>query len=397
MAEERTDEMSTGKIKVCVLTAAMMQMCFVGLAAAIADIAKAFPGQSIQLIQTSVTSINLMSILSALLSGWLASSHSKKGLTLAGLSLVATGGAGGFLYHSSLPLVYLWSVVVGFGMGFFTPPVSSLIVDYFDGDERSRLSGLQTSFVNAGGVILTFGGGLLAAAAWYYSYLAFLVAIPVLLVCLANMPPKNKFTAQTAGKQKMPSPVYYYMVVTFALLLVYNVFGSNVSLFISENKLGGASLAGSVNAVFMIGGVVCGFAFDKLSRRFGEYLFGLSHLLLCGCFLLMCLNASIPVLAAAALIGGSSISLTLPQCIFSVSAKIPPVLSAGVLSLVTIVSPSVATFVSPTVFAYLGRLMSGAGDSRSRYAAAAAVCLVFACALFVSAVIRKRTAAARPR
>jgi MFS family permease len=382
--------MSTGKIKVCVFAAAMMQMCFVGLAAAIADIAKAFPGQSIQLIQTSVTSINLVCILSALISGWLASSHSKKGLTLAGLFLVAAGGAGGFFYHSSLPLVYLWSLIVGCGMGLFTPPVSSLIVDYFDGDERSRLSGMQTSFINAGGVMLTFGGGLLAAAAWYYSYLAFLVAMPVLFICLANMPAKNKFTAPEAGKQKIPLPVYYYMAATFMLLLAYNVFTSNISLFISENQIGGASLAGSVNAVFMIGGVVCGFAFNKLSRRFGEYLFGISHLLLFVCFLLMYLNASIPVLAAAAFIGGSSISLTLPQCIFSVSSKIPPELSAGVLSLVASVSPSVATFISPTVFAYLGRLISGAGDSHSRFAAAAAVCLVFAGAMFVSTAIRER-------
>jgi MFS family permease len=370
----------------------MMQMCFVGLAAAIADISAFFPSYSVQVIQTGVNSINLMGIFGALLAGWLSYGHSKKKLALLGLSLVFIGGAGGYLFHDTLLLFYIWSLVIGAGMGIFTPPVTSLMVDYFEGVERNRLSGLQTSFINAGGVLLTFAGGLLAAIAWHVSYLAFLVAIPVFVVCAVNMPAKNKFVAEKAAKQKMPHCVFFYMATVFVLLLVYNVFPSNIALFLSENNLGNASLAGGANAVFMVGGVAFGILFSKLSLRIGEFLFALSHLMIAICFFLLYSNQSIIITFVAAFVGGTSISMTLPQSLFSVSSKIPPTIVAGVFSLVASVSPSIASFVSPTVISFLSKFVSDGQDSISRFLTAGLISLCCGIVLFaITAKTKKST------
>jgi MFS family permease len=381
------------RIKVCILSASLIQMCFVGLAAAIADIAAYFPEYSVTVIQTGVNTINFMGIFGALLSGWLSYKQPKKTLTLLGLALVAIGGVGGFFLHDTLVLFFAWSLVIGAGMGIFTPPAMSLVIDHFDGNERNKMSGLQTAFINAGGVVLTFVGGLLAAIAWNFSYLALLLAAPVLVICAISMPKKNVVVSGKSEKQKLPGCVAYYVVTALLQMMVYNAFTANIALFLVERHFGNASLAGGVNAVFMIGGVAMGLLFSKLSLRIGEYVFAVSQAMLLVCFVLLILSHSIVLVFIAAFIGGMSISLTIPQCLYSVSFKIPPAASGAVVSLVASVAPSIAVFISPTVMAVLSGLFSDAGDSVSRFVAAGVLGLAFAAMQFVIVTnARKRDA-----
>ena len=365
-------------IKACILAASLICMCYVGLIAAIADIAAYFPDYDVQVIQTGVTTINLMNIFGALLGGWLSFRAPKKKLIILGLSMVSAGGICGFLFHGTLGLFYTWSVVIGLGMGLFLPLVVSLTADYFEGLERNKLAGMQTSFINGGGVALTFAGGLLAAIAWNFSYLAFLAAVPVLVICLASLPAENRYPIEKSARQKIPRCVLYYFTTVVLFMLVYNSFPSNIALFLSERDFGHASLAGEVGAVFMCGGVVMGIVFSRFSMRIGEYLFGVAYLMLALTFFTLCFTQSIAVVFIAAFFGGTSISMTMPQALFSVAARIPPATSAVVFSLVASVAPSIGNFVSPSAIALMSGLVSDSGDSISRYAIAGILAAIFA-------------------
>lgn len=384
-------DVNSKKVKACILAASLIYMCYVGLTAAIAEIADYFPGYGVQVIQTGVTTINLMSIFGALLGGWLSFRYPKKSLIILGLSLISVGGVCGFSLHGTIVLFYTWSVVIGTGMGLFLPLGVSLMADYFEGAERNRLAGMQTSFVNGGGVILTFVGGLLAAIAWNFSYLAFLAAVPVLLICVVGLPAKNRYAIERAAKQKIPLCVAYYFMTVVLFMMVYNAFPSNIALFLHESGFGEASMAGSVGAVFMCGGVCMGFVFSKLSMRIDEYLFSISLLLLAGAFFILCACKSIVPVFIVAFFGGMSISMTMPQALFSVSGRIPPAISAFVFSLTASVAPSIGNFVSPTVVAFLSGFVSDAGDSISRYTAVGILALVFACMQFIIVSRAKKT------
>ena len=358
------------RIKISILAASLFYMSTVGLSAAIADIAGFFPSYSVQVIQTGITTISLVGIIGALAVGVLAFSRSKKILILFGLALVLIGGFCGFFVHGTLLLLYAWSVVIGAGAGMFQPLISSLLADYFEGVERNQLAGIQTAFVSGGGVLLAFVGGLLAMIAWHFSYLVHLIALPLFVICALNLPRENKYPTQKGQKQTIPRCVYYYIVTVFSLALVYNVFPSNIALYLSEKDLGAASMAGAVNAVFMGGGVFMGFVFSRISMRIGEYLFAISYLVLVICFVILCLSYSIIPVFVAAFIGGSSISMTMPQAMFSVSGKIPLATSAAVFSLMATISPNLGNFVSPAVIAFASRMVSDAGDSISRFVTA---------------------------
>jgi MFS family permease len=383
-------DIQTGKIKICILSAAMMQMCFVGLVAAISDISRAFPDTGIQVIQTCVNTINLTGIGGALLAGWLSGRQTKKQLILIGLGLIVIGGVGGFFCYHSLRWIFVWSFIIGGGIGLFTPLVTSLIIDCFDGDERNRLAGLQTTFINTGGVIVTFFGGVLAAVSWHCSYLIFLAAIPVFFICIVGLPARDKVKTQGKTQKKLSPRIMFYMVVVLLFMLSYSVFASNISLYFSENQLGAAPVAGAANAVFMLSGAVCGVAFNRLSRQFGDYLFGIAHLLLCCCYLILFLCNSSTATFAAAAIGGCAISLTLPQCIRSVSSFVDPELSTKAMSLVISVSSSVGVFFSPVFIAFLGATISSGNDSKHRFLTACAVGLSFAVGLLLASWTRTR-------
>ena len=371
------------RVKLCILAVALASMCSAGLSASVAEIAAFFPEYNVQVIQTGVNTISLVAVVSSLISGWLAYRHSKKVLILLGFIIVGISGIAGFFFHDTLFLFYLWSMAIGFGVGFFSPSVMSLVIDYFEGEERNHLAGLQTSFINGGGVILTFAGGLLATIAWNFSYLVYLGVIPVIIICALFLPAKNRFVAEKHEKLKIPGCVNYYLLTTFLQALVYNVFPMNIALFLSEKGLGDASMAGIVNAVFMVGGVVMGLIFSKLSSYMYDHLFGVSHVVLVISFLIICNTDSLVLVFIAAFIGGTSISMTMPQCIYSVSAKIPPVIAPAILSLALSVSPSIAYFVSPASMAFLSGLISDTGDSVSRFFVAGILSLIFAILQFV--------------
>ena len=370
-------------IKACIFMGSMFFMCYVGLSGAIADIAAYFPTYSVQVIQTGMMAITLVSIPGAFIAGRLAFFHSKRTLVVVGFALVAAGGVGGFFFHDTIVLYYVWSCVIGAGMGFFQPLVVSFITDYFEGKERDQLAGLQTSFVSGGSVLLTFLGGLLAVVAWHFSYLVFLIAVPVLITCLINLPAKNRYAVEKAAKQKIPRKVSYYIISVFLFFLVYITFPSNIALYLSEKGFGSAALAGGANAVFMIGGVVMGLFFSGFNRRFGEYLFGFSHLILTVSLMLLCFGNSIAIVFIAVFVGGMGIGMTMPRAVLSLSAIIPPAAAATVFSFHATVAPSLAGFISPTVFAFLGGFVSDAGDSVSRLTAAAVMSAVLMVAQFI--------------
>jgi len=359
---------------------------------AIAKINEFFPSYSVEIIQTGVTAINLMIVIGALIAGWLSSKYTKKALILTGLPLIAIGGSCGFFFHDTINLFYLWSLVIGTGFGLLMPTVSSLIVDYFEGSERNQLAGIQTSFVNGGGVILTFIGGLLAAIAWNFSYLVFLIAIPLIIIFALKLPSKKENYAEKPERHKIPKSVAYYFVTVTVFMLVYNAFPSNIALFLNENDLGHASYAGGANAVFMAGGVFFGFVFTKFSTRIGDYLFCVAHTMLVICYFSLCSAQSLVLVFIVAFVGGMSISMTMPQAIFSISLKIPPQLGVVVFSLITSVATNIATFFSPVVIDFLSKFAMEESDSVSRFTIAGFLALIFAIAQFIRLKVSRRPA-----
>ena len=356
----------------------MFQMGMVALSPVVASITAAFPGVSQATAQSAMTFLCLVLVIVALFSGVIARCIGRRWMAAAGMLLTAAAGAGGAFLTSGLWTVFLWSAMLGAGTGLFVPAVSSLMLDFFDDRERDRIAGVQTAFVNLGGMLLSFFSGMLAARGWQYAYLVFLAAIPVAFLVLGFIPgDKQDRTSHRKEKQgKLPAVVWLAAGQTFLFAMLYFAFSTNISLLLAERGMDSTSLAGTATSVFMLGGCLFGFLFTRVAAFCGSKTPSLAFLLVAASYFVIYFTEGIAPLLLAAFAGGGSLSLIFPYFLIAVAGKAEPSVSVVSASLIVSVGPNLGSFLSPLVLTNLSNALFGpAADARLLLAAGLAAAL----------------------
>lgn len=377
----------------------MMQMPHFGLSAAIDVIQKrVFTDQSLTAVQTVISLPNLLSVVAGVLASVLVSFgvSTKKNLTITGISIIGLTGVVFLLFHSQFWQLIMSSVLIGLGMGFFIPTAQSIMLDSFDEKERQVISGLQFSFINFGGILMSVSSGLLTALVWYGGYIMLLVMLPVAVLSVFTLP-HDKFRVKKRDdgdnkpqRSKLPADVFYYSFTLFLFALIFNVTMSNLPTHLETNHLGSAGTAGAVIAITLVGGVFSGIFFDKLSSRLRDYTISISFsLLFIGFTMLNIFSASLPMIFIAAFIIGISTSLCLSQCIFSTSNVVDPTNSALAATFLSCVAPGSGGFLSPVIFTNITQAL--VKDSTSfRYQFVGIAALLVAAVCFLTTLRREK-------
>ena len=346
---------------VTMLLVSMFQMGMVALAPVVASITTAFPGTSQTVAQLAMTFLCLVLVIFALFSGAIARRFGRRFMCAAGMLLTALAGIFGALFTVGLWAAYLWSAFLGAGTGLFVPAVSSMMIDYLDGDERSRVAGIQTAFVNLGGMLLSFFSGVLAAQRWCNAYLVFLAAAPVFVLSLKCIPAEERRPAAEGGQPrgKIPAAVWLAALQTFLFAVLYFAFSTNISLLIVERGLGGTSLSGTATSMFMLGGCLFGFIFTPVMRTCKRATPSVAFLLVAASYLLVYFTGSVPALMVAAFVGGGSLSLIFPYFLIAIAGPVDPSVSVISSSLILSVGPNFGSFVSPMILTNLSNALFG--------------------------------------
>ncbi len=366
MSEKSGTPKSKKLLIITILCIALVQMPILALMPAIARMAQVFPDRALSEIQTAVSLSNLASMFSALLSAFLITKGiiSKKTAVITGLSMAVFVGLAVLFLHTAFWHIIAFSVVLGLSIGFFIPTTMSILFDAFNDEERQKVTGYQTSFINIGGILMGAVGGVLASLIWYGGYLAFLLMLPVVLLAAVALPGRvSKKAGDAVGKTKksrLPTEAFYYAAFIFLFMMIYNVCNSNLSTHLADNRLGDAATAGLASAVLMAGGVASGLVFSKLSSKFGDYLIFFAFLaVFIGFTVLNVGHMSLAAVFVGVFIVGSSLSLIIPQCLFSVSKCVDPTSSSAATTLVCCLAPGAGGFLSPVIFTNLTTAIAG--------------------------------------
>ena len=376
-----------------ILLIAMVQMPSLALTPSINQIhTQVFAGTKLSTIQTVMQIPNLISPVVTITTAWLIGKGviSKKTVIITGLFLVALTGFLSLVCHSEFWHLCLLSCCLGLGLSGYISTASSLIVDHFSLEERQVISGYQTSFINGGGILMSLCGGLLATLMWYGGYLMLILALPIALLSLKTIPGgKARTRGETDGKKEkihVHPDIFLYGAFIFVFMLVYNVMGSNLSTHIAG--VGNTAVAGYATAVQMCGGVVCGVFFGKLSRKFGDYTTAFAFLaIFIGMTILSLFQNSLPMIFVGVFIGGTAMSMMLPQCMFSVSKVVNEKSSALATSITSCICPGLGGFCSALVFTNITKALFG-DSTVLRYRFVSFVAL--ACAIIVFAIVTYR-------
>ncbi len=353
----------------------------------------AFPDHSLPEVQTALALTNLISPLMSIIAAVFINKRifTKKGIVITGLVLLSLTGLLAVFFHTEFWHIRLLSVILGMATGLFMTNAFGLMFDNFADKERERIAGYQTSSINAGGIIMSLAGGVLASTMWYGGYLILLIGLPIAVLAYFTVPHYKSPTVENKGaaaeKKKLNPRVFYYAALACIFMMIYGVCGANISTHIA--KIGNATTSGIAMALQMGGGVVSGIFFGKLSERFKDYIMVIACVSVFIGFMIIALFASsLMMIFIGIFITGLSLSMMLPRCIFSVSTLVDSSSSATATVIASSVAPSLGGFLSPVIFTNLTMAL-GSNSTIFRYIFVACCALVFG--VIIAFITLKRT------
>ncbi len=384
-----TKSINKQMLKITILVLTFSQMATNGLSPAMSDMAAAFPDVATSTIQMLMTLPGIFVVFLSLISAWLTSIFPKKYLIGTGSLCICATAVLGTIFHQSLPLLFAWSALMGIGMGLIAALTVSLISDYFEGQEKENLMGLQTSAANMGGMIMTAVGGVLTAIAWNLDYLVYLIALPGLLLLILFVPkesPARQGTQEgdaetesggSAAAFLKNGKVWIYVVISVILLFLFNAGPTNLSMYVTESGIGNSVVAGWAATVFLLGGTLMGIVFGKFSKRLGVFTIPLGFLFMAAGFLIMIARANVVFLYIGCLLAGMSISLVSPQCILQASSFCKSSQELAMAAAVIMAASNIGTFLTPQL-TNIARVVAGNESTIYRFILALALAIVAA-------------------
>ena len=379
------------------LATAVMQMGTNGISPILADLAEAFPQAGDSTIQFLMTFPSLMVIIFGLAAGNASQFVPKKWLIFTGSCLFCLGGVLAWLFHGSLPILFLWGGLIGAGIGLAVPVNMGLITEIITPSRQATVMGMASSFANLGSMLMTLIGGYLALIHWSCGYLVYLIAVPAVILSLMVLPVRTapaERTEEAAPKGGMLSllkepGVLGPLAIAFCSTLLFNTTPTNLSMQVAELGVGTSAQAGTGLSLMLLSGAVSCMFYGKISGKLGNYILTLGFGMMCLGQLIIAAAPNIWVIYLGCLIAGASHGNNMAHCLM-VGAAHAKGRSGLEASMQTAVS-NVGAFCTP-VLTMLAAALSGGSSTAPRFFLGAACAGVIA--LGIGLVNRARHAKA---
>jgi MFS family permease len=306
------------------------------------------------LVRLLVPAPSLSVAIFAPFAGLAADRYGRRRMLLAGVILFVIAGCAG-LFLPDLPTIFTSRLVLGLAVALIMTAQTALIGDYFTGDNRIALSGLQISARNFGGLVFILLAGWFAAISPRLPFVIYGVAavfLPLMWKVIAD--PKR--TSPTPGARlEGNSPQRSSWGLIFALLVLLQAV-TNMIFFVMPTQLAfsfaaagyeSPMMAGSALGVLMLSGGNLALLYGRVQRAIGYVgVFALGYGAMSLGFLLLALAAT-PLawfLGAAAV--GAGYALVSPSFV-TLALGLAPLRRRGAAGGVLTASVFIGQFCSP--------------------------------------------------
>lgn len=321
--------MSKLRVRIGILSIALLSMCGIVITPVFSEIIQAFPKVPATTIQMIGSLPSLGQLIISLVVGRLAMSIPKKRLALIGVTSVIIGGIVPIFWHSQIAILLVCAFVVGIGVGFVSTLTPMLISIFFKGEARASMMGFNTAFNSLGAVLMMSAAGILGSKMWFHSYYVFLLAVLVFFLVLFMLPLDKVEKVNINSSKKRVSTVdvlkqmnkYVFAIagLVFLTIFFYTAFSNNLSILISQKQVGGTSLAGILSSFGTLGGMITGFLMVYIRKIAHKHLLEMSALLLAVSYFVMFLSDSIPVLFIGAYLSGMGMCIAMATAPYEIS------------------------------------------------------------------------------
>src|SRR5699024_1913121 len=129
--------------------------------------------------------------------------------------------------------------------------------DYFTGKERTKIKGYNSAFSNFGGMVTMLLDGWLATFGWRIPFNVYVSGLIIFILIFFFLPKGEiQHPEETKNNSKVPSLAIGYSLAMGGIMLAYYSISTKIALFLEQNKIGGATLAGLVVSFTTVGGMI---------------------------------------------------------------------------------------------------------------------------------------------
>ncbi len=236
-----------------------------------------------------ITVPGLAIAITAPVAGMLADRLGRRVLLQIGVALYIAAGSAG-LWLDDLHMLLLSRLALGGAVGMIMVCSMALLTDHFQGPERDRAMGIQSSAMSAGGIIFISAGSILADWSWRAPFAVYLVPIilfPLIYKYVVKPPASQEEPGAVVGQFPTGHALYIYSLGFITMLLFYFI-PTQLPFFAIELGADSMKYAGFAVVLSQVFSSVASANYQRLRARLGnrQILFGSFFCMAVGFFLL---------------------------------------------------------------------------------------------------------------
>lgn len=161
--------------------------------------------------------------ITAPIAGVIADKLGRRILLQAGVALYIVAGSAG-LWVDDLIVLLVCRLLLGVAVGMVMVCSMALLTDHFQGEERDRAMGIQSSAMAAGGIVFISAGSILADLSWrapFAVYLAPIVLFPLIYAFISKPPPSEEEPGAASEQFPLAHASLIYLLGFISMLLFY--------------------------------------------------------------------------------------------------------------------------------------------------------------------------------
>ncbi|NIX75637.1 MFS transporter [Microvirga terricola] len=306
------------------------------------------------LVRLLVPAPSLSVALCAPFAGLVADRCGRRQMLLAGVILFVIAGSAG-LFLPDLPTIFASRLVLGFAVALIMTAQTALIGDYYTGDDRGTLTGLQISARNFGGLAFISLAGWFAVVSPRLPFVIYGVAaafLPLMWKVIVD-PPRTSPNPDARPEDSVPELSSWGFVFALLALLqaatnmIFFVMPTQLSFFFEAAGYDSPMMTGSALGILMLSGGSFALLYGRIQRATGYVgVFALGYGAMALGFLLLALPAMPLAWFVATAAIGAGYALASPSFVI-LALRLAPLRRRGLAGGVLTASVFIGQFCSP--------------------------------------------------
>ncbi|HHU05098.1 MAG TPA: MFS transporter [Clostridiales bacterium] len=320
-------ERSKSKIKLAIYSFSILMMGVIAIAGGMGVLGAKFGPLGYDVSQLmAIPSIPI--IIVTIVAGKLQEYVPIKVLVIIGILCFLVGGiVPAFL--TSFSAILVLRAVFGVGVGLAQTLSSALVGMHFEGAERQRVMGVQTSAQMIGAAVMMFASGYLAKINWeaiFWVHILAVLSLIVVLICLPMDKPMRNAGGGHASTEKVKltgGAIGWAITLTF-FFFAGMILAQFLALFMQDHGIGGAAESGNATLLFALGGFFTGLVYGKINSALKNYTLTFGCVLGIIAFLLIVFANGVGLAYVGSFIYGGCISVVMAFVMTATAMSVQP-------------------------------------------------------------------------